>query len=192
MLKPNILVCGPARSTSQFVISRVVKPGSYQDDGIYRIENKTPEEMVFKTTEFPFAHIIETKNIFGPEPDITLPPGTTMKEFVKDVEREIRDRQLLTNADGRIDAVWYVTNGNSDTSTEQEREFIRSAMELPNATLVGDISCSVVSREDLVATVDALTDIIEPDRIVLVDSGYYGQEIDARWRLIESTKRKFV
>ena len=192
MLKPNILVCGPAISSNQFLISRVVKPGSYQDDGIYRIENKTPEEMVFKATEFPFANIIETKNIFGPEPDIELPPGTTMKEFVEDVEREIRNRRLLSNADGRIDAVWYVTNGDRDSFTEQEREFIHSAMELPNATLVGSIGCSVITREDLVATVDALTDIIAPDRIVLVDSGYYGQEIDAKWRLIESTKQKFV
>ena len=44
MRKPNILVCGPARSSSQFLIQRVVKPGSYQDDGIYR-KDRVLEEL---------------------------------------------------------------------------------------------------------------------------------------------------
>jgi hypothetical protein len=192
---PDILVCGPSSSDCDDLIEWVLQPDDESGDFDEMEEDDSPDTLIRKTAFCPFAKFIETKTIFGSDPELKVPRGKTMREFVRDVERErhggeIEDESELSWAD-RIDAVWYVTDGDRDSIDRREREFIRSIMELPNAMLVVNLSCSVVSREDLIEAVDALTDIVDPSRIVLVASGYYGLSIDARWRLIEFTKEKY-
>ena len=191
----SILVCGPGRTDCDDLVECVMKP----DDDSY-VDESAPENegsagnLICKTVYYMRAHFVETKTVFGSDPELAVPPGKTMKEFVRDVERErhcceMEDDSELSWSD-RIDAVWYVTNGDVESMDAQEREFIRSLMELPNAMLVVNLSCTVVSREHLMDAIDGLTALVAPDRIVLVDSGYYGQSIDAKWKLIETTKQK--
>ena len=195
-LKPDILVCGPGMFDNEYLVECISKPGSGQDgDSGWTEEEDSPNKLIRRTIDLGFAGIIQAKTVFGSDPELELPPGKTMKDFVRDIERErhgveIEDDSELDWSD-RIDAVWYVTNGDCESFGEQEREFIRSVMELPDAMLVVNLSCTVVSREHLIAAIDGLTDIIDPGRIVLVDSGYYGQTIDSRWRLIETVKRNY-
>lgn len=195
--KPDILVCGPGRFDCEYLVECVSKPGDVQEDEGLPPEDGAPDNtLIYKTVDCEFADIVETKTIFGSDPELKVPRGKTMKKFVRDVERErssieVEDDSELSWSD-RIDAVWYVTNGDVKSMGKQEREFIRSLMALPNAMLVVNLSCTVVSRDRLVDAIDGLTELIDPERIVLVDCEYYGLTIDSRWKLIETTKRKFM
>ncbi len=198
--QPDILLCGPDRSACQSLLEWILPRGAEPivmdgpNDGSGDADDDASKKLIYRISDYSFANIIEAKTIFGFKPELTLSPGKTMKEFVRDIERErpvfgVEDDSELTWGD-RIDAVWYVTDGNRDMIDDREREFIRSMMELPNAMLVVNLSFTVLSRDYLPPVIDALTDLVDPDRIVLVDSGYYGQEIDARWHLLEATKQK--
>ena len=193
--EPNILVCGPVRSDCDGLVERVLRP----DDEPCVDESASEDEdsaghLICRTVYTIQAHFIETKTVFGSDPELKIPRGKTMKEFVRDVELEIHGSEVEDDSElswsDRIDAVWYVTNGDVESMGKQEREFIRSLMELPNALLVVDLSCTVVNRDRLVAAIDGLTELVDPDRIVLVDCEYCGLAIDARWKLIETTKQK--
>ena len=204
-LKPNILICGASRITSDDLLCAATPEGTISENADGDAFAPAPEtvetdkddadeqtnRLIRRFIETPVANFIEASELmlFDEEEP---PENLSMSDYVKQIEVELRSHGLP--AEAKIDVVWYCA-GEDAFMDESERDFIRSAAALPNALIVA--SPTIFSnREGFRKEIDTLTGLAGQKRVVLAPSASSGMNFisssSGTWYLVEKTKRMYL